>query len=64
MTGLGQHAVFILASYAVTVVILGAVVAWLVIDGRRLKSMLDRLEASGGRRGRGASSTSGTRGQP
>jgi heme exporter protein CcmD len=63
MMGLGQHAVFILASYAVTFLVLGALVAWLVMDGQRLKSMLDRLEAAGGRRGRNGSSTSGERGR-
>ncbi|HRD76602.1 MAG TPA: heme exporter protein CcmD [Hyphomicrobiaceae bacterium] len=51
MASLGQHESYIIASYAVTFIILCAVVAWLVIDGRRQRELLARLEASGGRRG-------------
>lgn len=48
---LGPHAAFIWASYAAVGLVLGAVVAWLVFDGRRQRRRLAELEARGhGRR--------------
>jgi heme exporter protein D len=46
----GPHAGFIYASYAVAAVVLGALIAWLVLEGRRLQRVLDDLEARGVRR--------------
>ena len=50
MFDLGKHAVFIWSSYAVVVVVLSGLVAWLISDGRRLRRRLDDLEARGVRR--------------
>ena len=47
---LGPHAAFIWASYAVAVAVLGALIAWLVFDGRRQQRLIDELEARGVRR--------------
>ena len=47
---LGPHAAFIWASYAAVVAVLGALVAWLVLDGRRQQRLIDELEARGVRR--------------
>lgn len=47
MIDLGKHAVFIWSSYAVVTVVLAGLVAWLVLDGRRLKRRLADLEAQG-----------------
>ena len=44
------HAGFIIAAYAVTAVVLVAMVAWIVLDGRRMQRRLDELEARGVRR--------------
>ena len=41
---------FIWASYLIVAAVLALLVAWLVIDGRRLQRLLDELEASGVRR--------------
>jgi heme exporter protein D len=38
------------ASYGIVAVVLSLLVAWLVIDGRRLQRLLDELEAHGVRR--------------
>jgi heme exporter protein D len=46
----GPHAGFIWASYAAVAVVLSLLVAWLVIDGRRQRRLLDELEARGVRR--------------
>jgi heme exporter protein D len=46
----GPHAGFIWASYLVVAAVLSMLVAWLVIDGRRLQRLLDELEARGVRR--------------
>lgn len=52
-----DHLGFIVAAYAVTIVVLAALIGWTRWDGRRLKRQLARLEARGygGRRNRGAS---------
>jgi heme exporter protein D len=48
---LGPHAAFIWGSYAALVLVLGALLAWLVLDGRRQRRRLAELEARGqGRR--------------
>ena len=44
------HAGYIIASYLVTVVVLVAVVAWIVLDGRLQRRRLAELEARGVRR--------------
>lgn len=59
MFGSDPHAGFIVASYLVTAVTLGAVIAWIVIDHRQQKAKLAILEARGvtrrsARRGEGA----------
>jgi heme exporter protein D len=47
---LGPHAGFIWAAYGVVAVVLTALVAWLVLDGRRQQQLVDELEARGIRR--------------
>jgi heme exporter protein D len=47
---LGPHAAFIIASYALVAIVMLALVAWLVLDGRRHQRALDALEARGVRR--------------
>ena len=47
---LGQHAAFIWASYALTAVVLGGLVAWLVYDGRRQAERLAAYEARNAKR--------------
>ena len=46
----GPHAGFIWASYAIVATTLSLLVAWLVLDGRRQKHLVDELEARGIRR--------------
>lgn len=47
---LGEHAAFILAAYAGAALVLGALVAWIVLDGRTLRRSLGEMEARGVRR--------------
>lgn len=49
----------IISAYAVAAVVLAALVAWLALDGRRQRNLVDELEARGVRRRsqRGAGST-------
>jgi heme exporter protein D len=47
---LGPHAAFIWAAYATVAAVLAALVAWLVLDGRRQRHLVDELEARGVRR--------------
>lgn len=47
---LGPHAAYVWASYAIAVVVLGALIGWLVADGRRQQHLLNELEARGVRR--------------
>ena len=44
---LGPHADFILAAYAVAVVVIGAMIAWVIIDHRRQLRILSDLEERG-----------------
>lgn len=57
---LGPHAAYIWAAYAVVAVVLATLVAWLVLDGRRQRQLVDRLETRGVRR---RSRRSGDRGE-
>jgi heme exporter protein D len=50
MPGLTYHGGFILAAYAVTVVILAGMFLWIILDGRAQKRRLAELEARGIRR--------------
>ena len=47
---LGPHAGFIWASYGAVGLVLAALVAWLLWDGRRQRRLLEDLEARGVRR--------------
>jgi heme exporter protein D len=47
---LGPHASFIWSSYAVVTVVIGALIAWLVVDGRQLERRLADLAARGVKR--------------
>lgn len=47
---LGPHAGFIVAAYAVTIVIVLALVVWVLADGRMLRRQLADLETRGIRR--------------
>ncbi len=38
-----QHFTFIFASYALTALVIGGMIAWTIIDHRRLRSALDKL---------------------
>ena len=50
MLDLGRHAEFIWASYAAVALVAFALIAWLVIEGRRYARQLAALEARGVRR--------------
>jgi heme exporter protein D len=50
MTSLGPHAGFILAAYAVTLIVVVALVAWVVVDHRAQARALAELDARGVRR--------------
>lgn len=47
---LGPHAGFVWASYAVAAIVLAALIAWLIADGRRQQRVLAELETRGVRR--------------
>lgn len=47
---LGPHAAFILVSYAAVGAVVGGLIVWLVIDGKRQSAALKDLEARGVRR--------------
>jgi heme exporter protein D len=47
---LGPHAAFIWWSYFVVAAVIGGLIAWLVMDGRRLRRQLAALDAKGVRR--------------
>ena len=50
MPDLGPHAAFIWGSYAAVAVVLVALLAWLIWDGRRQRHLLIELESRGVRR--------------
>jgi heme exporter protein D len=47
---LGPHASFIWSAYAVVTVVIGALIAWLVVDGREQERRLADLAARGVKR--------------
>ncbi|WP_319774560.1 heme exporter protein CcmD [Breoghania sp.] len=47
---LGNHAGFIIASYAITLAVIGGMIFWIVADYARQKSILADLDARGIRR--------------
>jgi heme exporter protein D len=44
---LGPHAVFIVAAYAVAIVIVAGLIVWVAVDRRHLRRALDQLEERG-----------------
>ncbi len=46
-TDLGPHADFIIAAYAVALLVLVAMIGWVVLDYRAQKQKLARLESQG-----------------
>ena len=47
---LGPHASFIVSAYAVVIVVIGGLIAWLVLDGREQERRLADLAARGVKR--------------
>jgi heme exporter protein D len=47
---LGPHAAFIWSAYAITVVVLAGLIAWLIADGRLQQRRLADLDARGVKR--------------
>jgi heme exporter protein D len=47
---LGPHIAFILTAYGAAALVITGLVAWLVLDGRRLQRLVHELEARGVRR--------------
>jgi heme exporter protein D len=47
MSALGPHAAFIVGAYTAAIAIVAALVAWVVIDRRRLTRAVAELEARG-----------------
>ena len=47
---LGPHGVFIWASYGAVALVIGGLILWLVLDGRRQRAALNDLESRGVRR--------------
>ncbi|KAB2944148.1 MAG: heme exporter protein CcmD [Hyphomicrobium sp.] len=47
---LGPHASFIWSAYAIVVLVIGALIAWLVVDGREQERRLVDLAARGVKR--------------
>jgi heme exporter protein D len=50
MPDLGPHAGFIVAAYALALVLVAGLLAWVVLDYRRQRRLLAELEARGARR--------------
>jgi heme exporter protein D len=46
----GEHGGFILGSWLAAVIIIGALIAWVMIDGKQVRQQLAALEAAGIRR--------------
>lgn len=47
MMDLGPHSAFILASYAISLVVVLGAIGWIIVDYRRQKQILADLEARG-----------------
>ncbi|WP_029058101.1 heme exporter protein CcmD [Stappia stellulata] len=47
LLALGPHAGFIVACYLVTLGVIGALFAWILADGARLRARLSAMEAQG-----------------
>ncbi|WP_029353563.1 heme exporter protein CcmD [Bosea sp. 117] len=47
---MGEHASFIIAAYAVSAAVLGALALWIALDGRAVRAGLAEMEARGVRR--------------
>jgi heme exporter protein D len=47
---LGPHSAFIVAAYTAFAVIVGGLIGWLILDGRRQAKLLADFEAKGVRR--------------
>jgi len=47
---MGPHAAFIWASYAIVGLVIAALIAWIIADGRTQRRLLAELEAEGVRR--------------
>ena len=47
---LGEHGLFIIASYGVSALALGALALWTVLDGRSVRRRLDELDSRGVKR--------------
>jgi heme exporter protein D len=47
---LGPHASFIWAAYAITALVVAALLSWLLMDGKRQRAALRDLEARGVKR--------------
>jgi heme exporter protein D len=56
---LGPHAAYIWLCYATVAIVIGAMIGWLFVDGRRHERRLAELESQGVRR-RSASDTAGS----
>ena len=50
MINLGPHAIFIVASYAVTTLVVAALIVWIVFDYSAQRRILSDLDARGVRR--------------
>jgi heme exporter protein D len=50
MIDLGPHAAFIIWAYMGVAVAVGALIAWTILDARRVERRAAQLEVSGGRR--------------
>lgn len=42
---MGPHAAFIWLSYAIVATVLGALIAWLILDGRRQSRLLAQFDS-------------------
>ena len=47
MMDLGPHGIFIIASYGAVALVLALLIGWLILDGRRQKSLLDDFDSRG-----------------
>ena len=50
MFDLGPHAVFIVGSYAATIIVLAGLIVWIYADARNQRRLLAELEAKGVKR--------------